>query len=77
MSTFEERIVLVDGYKILTDDKSIANTFNKYFNIITEELKVPKWKPNCKVDTNDEINSIIAKFTSHPSNCYDQRRIYN
>ena len=35
--------------------------------LFTDELKVPKWKPNFVIDTNNEIDIIIHKFSTHLS----------
>ena len=62
-----ERCILVDKKTNISTDKDIAETFNTYFNTITDELKVPKWNPNFKLDTFDLVESIKLKFSSHPS----------
>ena len=38
----EERILLVEGNKIVSDDKELSSVFNTHFNTITNTLSIPK-----------------------------------
>ena len=67
-TAIEERIILVENEKLISDDKNIANTFNEYFNRITETLDVPKWiGPPSLPQSPDSVLSAIDYFSSHPS----------
>ena len=66
-TTFEERILLVDGETIISDDRSLATAFNCYYNTITYDLKVPKWNPDFKSEIKDPVRCAIEKFSAHPS----------
>ena len=62
----DERILLVESNKVLTDDNCIASVFNNYFNRITDNLNVPVL-PGLPVQSTDPVSSAIAKFAFHPS----------
>ena len=62
----EDRILLVDDGKILSNDEDVAVTFNEYFNRVTDFLDIPVI-PSLGNPNLDPVFSVIAKFTSHPS----------
>ena len=68
--TKDEKIFLLEGDKIVSNDKDIVNCFNDYFVNITEELPIVSWKP-LSSDTDstnlDSIDKILKKFKDHPS----------
>ena len=64
--TQEERILLVDNGKVISDDSEIATMFNGFFNKITETLDLPRI-PSIPTHFPDPIDSIIATYDYHPS----------
>ena len=65
------KIVLVEGENIITDDKSIATTFNEYYSKITDSLPIELWGTN-ETFSNSSVSSdpvviAINKFKDHPS----------
>ena len=63
----EERILLVEGNKIVSDDKELSSVFNTYFNTITNTLSIPKWNAEFNCHSIDPIAIAIEKHSSHPS----------
>ena len=61
-----ERIQLIDGDNILSQDLDIAETFNEHYHTVTERLDVPQWDDVTDEISND-VNSAITKFSNHPS----------
>ena len=54
---------------MITDDREIAEVFGKYFNSITQLIKVPDYQPPDDKYTllNDPIVKAIEKYKQHPS----------
>ena len=65
--SMKERILLVDNERIISDDNDIANTFNIYFNRITETLDIPSWNSSFIPKHCDQVKNAIEKFENHPS----------
>ena len=66
----KEKISLLEGDKHVSDDSQLASIFNNYYVNIVKELNIVPWDQsdnNKKVDTNDDIESIISYFHNHPS----------
>ena len=63
----EERIILVEDNKIVSDDKELATIFNHYYNTITKDLDVPQWNKNYLSNNTDPVQNAIDKYSSHPS----------
>ena len=55
---------LLEGDKLIQNEEEIANIFVEYFNHITDDLGITKWKPNILCHS---INEIIRKYDNHPS----------
>ena len=52
---------------LYSDDKSVANIFNTYFNRVTEQLNVPSWECQTLPFQSHINTSLTAKFQNHPS----------
>ena len=59
--TYSEKITLIEGDKIVTDDSEIANIFNDYFSNIVINLEINKDQSNLTASgvNSDPIPSII------------------
>ena len=63
------KITLVEGGKVLTDDAKIAETFNSFFGNIVNTLNIEK-DESIFCDTEGEIDPLlraIKKYSKHPS----------
>ena len=65
----KSNIILIKDEKIISDDLDVANTLNTYFDKAVASLNtnIPK---ECTTDTTnitDTIQSIIVKYSNHPS----------
>ena len=69
--TKEEKIFLLEGENLVTEDNDVANTLNKYFVNIAASLPITPWMPLTFSENDrseqDPIDKIIYKFKSHPS----------
>ena len=63
----ETRIQLLEKNILHTDSESIANTFNIYFNRITEQLDIPNWETQTLPFKSDDENTLIPEFEKDPS----------
>ena len=63
-----EKITLIEGDTIISDDSQVAETFNAHFSNATAKLDI-KGYPDClSVPSHyDSINGAIHKFSLHPS----------
>ena len=60
--------MLLEKLKLLSKQKDVASTFNKYFELITDLLNLFNWPEHTSVSSrNDTIGSIIEKIAFHPS----------
>ena len=60
--------MLLEKDELLSKQKDVASTFNKYFRSITDSLNLFSWPEDTSMSSrNDTIKSIIKKFASHPS----------
>ena len=62
----QERIV---SKKVITEDQTVAEVFNKFFTNIVPNLKIPT-NQNYDTDflvTNDQVRNALNKFRNHPS----------
>ena len=60
--------MLLETNKSLSRQKDVASTFNKHFGSIADSLNLFIWPEYISFSSgNDAINSIIKKFTFHPS----------
>ena len=62
----KERILLVENDAIISDEKVLACTFNKFFNSITDSLMIPAI-PGSTAAINDPVSAAILKYKNHPS----------
>ena len=60
----KDTVPLLEGDSLIQDESEIANTFVEYFNHITDDLGIVKWKPSIICSS---INDIIQKYENHPS----------
>ena len=67
--TSRNSISLIDGSKIIVEDMEIAETLNAYFEYAVSSLGIsePKEFITSHENLNDPINSILLKFSKHPS----------
>ena len=69
----KSQIALVGGNNLVTDDKTLAETFNKFFVnvILTLGIKYEKLPSNCD-DNNCNLDKLIIRCNDYPSkyNCY-------
>ena len=70
--TMRQQICIVQGNQIISDNKEVAETFNKYFvhAIDSLQLKISPYLLNSRIYTSefkDPIDIIIEEFASHPS----------
>ena len=66
-NTSEDKILLVDNDKIISDDLKIATVFNTYFSNITHSLNIFHWNSHFKITSEDQISSCVIKYNQHPS----------
>ena len=63
-----KKIVLVEGDKIISNDKQVADTMNTYFSNVVSLLDIKGYKSSYSYNTDtDEIQNCVNKFKSHPS----------
>ena len=64
-----QKITLVQDDKIISDDKEVAETFNKYFINSVNSLDIAENKVllTDMADLTDPVNIALKKFESHPS----------
>ena len=62
-----EKITLVEGTKILKNDKETAKVLNNYFSTITQNLKIPQCKEQDPISTSisDPVMRAIVKYRAH------------
>ena len=64
-----EKIALVEGTKILKNDKETAKVLNNLFSTIIQNLKIPQYKEQDPISTSisDSVIRTIVKYRAHPS----------
>ena len=62
----DDKIILVEKNKIISDDSIISEIFNEYFTNITNSLNISRWPSDNKTET-DPIQIAIHKYRFHPS----------
>ena len=64
-----ENVTLVEGTKILKNDKETAKVLNNLFSTIIQNLKIPQYKEQDPISTSisDSVIRTIAKYRAHPS----------
>ena len=56
-------VPLNENYRIVSENNKIAEAFNTHFESVTDSLNLF----GESVNSNDEIEQVIAKFYKHPS----------
>ena len=64
-----EKITLVEGTKILKNDKETAKVLNNFFSTIIQNLKIPQYKEQDPISasTSDPVMRAIVKHRDHTS----------
>ena len=57
-----ERITLIEGDKVVSEDRELAETFNSYFGTIVENLGINSKFMSEETVSNESVNYIIRKF---------------
>ena len=67
--TSKNSISLIEGSKIIVEDNEIAETLNTYFEYAVSSLGIsePKEFITSHENFNDPIDSILFRFSKHPS----------
>ena len=61
-----ERIALIEGDKVVSENGEIAETFKSYFETIVENLGINSTYLSEEPVSNESANDIIRKFKNHP-----------
>ena len=70
VNPMSEKIILIDGEKIIAEDTKLAQCFNTYFLNITDSLglSVPDNPDNNdRLNLNEMVTNAIKKYKNHPS----------
>ena len=62
-----ERKTLVEGDKVVSEDREVAEKFKSYFENIVETLGINSKFMSEEPVSNESVNDIIRKFQNHPS----------
>ena len=64
-----EKITLVEGTKILKNDKETAKVLNNLFSTIIQNLKIPQCKEQDPISASisDPVMKAVVKYRAHPS----------
>ena len=64
-----EKIALVEGTKILKNDKETAKVLNNFFSTIIQNLKIPQYKEQDPISASisDSVMRAVVKYRTHPS----------
>ena len=65
-SVSKERILLVEGDSIITNEKKLASTFNNFFNSATDSLNIPDIT-GLSVAIDDPVSKAILRYSQHSS----------
>jgi len=65
-SNCEERVLLVEDGKVVSNEDELAFLFNRYFNRITDSLDIPII-PELSLSDSNSISSAIPTYATHPS----------
>ena len=67
-SKSRNKITLVEGDTIISEDIMVAETMNMFFSNVVKELDILGYEENNTIATSsDDIENVINKFKSHPS----------
>ena len=63
------KITLVQGTKILKNDKETAKVLNSFFSTIIQNMKIPQYKEQYPISASisDPVMRAIVKYRAHPS----------
>ena len=66
---YSEKITLVEGNKILKNDKETAKVLNNFFSTIIQNLKIPQYKEQDPISASisDPVMRSIVKYRAHPN----------
>ena len=70
-------IVLEEGNEVISDDRKLVQTFNKYFVNIVPRFGITSFHENNVDINNDNIDNTITKFEGHPSIVVIKERMKN
>ena len=70
-------IVLEEGNEVISDDRKLVQTFNKYFVNIVPRFRITSFHENNVDINNDNIDNTITKFEGHPSIVVIKERMKN
>ena len=62
----DDKIILLEEDKIVSDDLKISEIFNEYFTNITKNLNTEPW-PSDYTAENDPVKMAMHKYRNHPS----------
>ena len=62
-----ERITLIEGEKVVSEDRKVAETYKSYFETIVKNLDITSKFMSEEPVSNESVNDIIRKFQNHAS----------
>ena len=62
-----EKITLIEGDKVVSLDREVAERFNSHFETVVEILGINSKSMSEEPVSNESVNDIIIKFQNHPS----------
>ena len=62
-----ERITLIEGEKVVSEDRKVAETYKSYFATIVKNLDITSKFMSEEPVSNESVNDIIRKFQNHAS----------
>ena len=65
ITNFDDKIMLVENEKTLSENEGIAYLFNTYFNDITKGLNIERWLTS-SLSCKDPLVNAIRKYEMHP-----------
>ena len=64
-SNFDDKIILVEKWEVVSKNEEIATHFNNYLNDITKGLNTKKWYISDKLSDGRLVNAV-RKYQNHP-----------
>ena len=62
-----ERRTLIEGEKVVSEDRKVTETFKSYFETVVKNLGINTKFMSEEHISNESVNNIIRKFQKHPS----------
>ena len=62
-----ERITLIEGDKVISENREVIETFKLYYETTVEDLSINSKFMSEESVSNKSVNDIIGKFQYHPS----------